>query len=927
MSGWSPPDSTLIQGSNGEPSSGWEPPDSTLIGDASDNSSGTRVENPVREAMTKGAAEGLGAGAGMFAGAKLGGSLTRSPWGVGVGALTGAVVGGVGMSAITEAAGLRSPQEMAPDQRAEAETAYSFGGGVGAMLTPFGAGMVGLRLLEAGPGKWLANAIRQTKRTPKTLLAVETGTVTAAAAGAGGAEILMPGSQLASIGGEIAGAGVYMAMSPLTWWNVGNKAFNAAMGKWGRNATERQLAGQLLKGMNEAGTDPAQVIKVLEAGNPYGLTAAQLTADKTLMEMERALSKKSDPFHRSLQEKGYLARQAMTAQINLLKMDGNPEHLGAIAEIRKAQYESIMSERVTIATAEAKRMVEQGVRKGMTDENIGDISARARGALDSELDRAEDYVSDLYSAVKLDIPVEMKRTQEVIDEILSRSADTLKGQKIPSYLTSTIGAAKTKAKGATTYDPDTFVIRDGPDGPVMSDSRNLIDIRRQLLSDARAAEIDPAKAMQAGLNKRLQSAIMDDLDAAFKDGMDDSYDAARAANRAMNDVFERSFAGKAMSLGKRGDVIDPREMLKRAFATGGEAASLKLQDLEEATRFMVSRGMADDGATDVMLKAQEDAYRLITTAAMKDGRINPDTMKEYIRINGRLFNRPPFTDVRDDLLEAIKSEKGLRRLEDFKNRRDNDIGKNSAFARISGTNPVDYASRILVSTGDQESQFIKMFNMAKKGGTNRQGVVTVTSEQGISSARASILNAAYNRSLKGSTLDIDTFRQLLFTPNVAGQKSPITIMREQGVIEPDHIKNLSKLFNALDTLKIAERQGVGVDMKQGIGELGFVVGAKIAMSRLAGALNLGGAQSGAGIIIAGNVAKATEAVVSKIPAARVDEVAIKLANDPEALANVLKKVDTAQQRMLQLTRFHSWIIQTGLTASRDDFEPIEMFSQ
>jgi hypothetical protein len=337
--------------------------------------------------------------------------------------------------------------------------------------------------------------------------------------------------------------------------------------------------------------------------------------------------------------------------------------------------------------------------------------------------------------------------------------------------------------------------------------------------------------------------------------------------------------------------------------------------------------MADDGATDVMLKAQEDAYRLITTAAMKDGRINPDTMKEYIRINGRLFNRPPFTDVRDDLLEAIKSEKGLRRLEDFKNRRDNDIGKNSAFARISGTNPVDYASRILVSTGDQESQFIKMFNMAKKGGTNRQGVVTVTSEQGISSARASILNAAYNRSLKGSTLDIDTFRQLLFTPNVAGQKSPITIMREQGVIEPDHIKNLSKLFNALDTLKIAERQGVGVDMKQGIGELGFVVGAKIAMSRLAGALNLGGAQSGAGIIIAGNVAKATEAVVSKIPAARVDEVAIKLANDPEALANVLKKVDTAQQRMLQLTRFHSWIIQTGLTASRDDFEPIEMFSQ
>ena len=96
-----------------------------------------------------------------------------------------------------------------------------------------------------------------------------------------------------------------------------------------------------------------------------------------------------------------------------------------------------------------------------------------------------------------------------------------------------------------------------PAGPATSDSRNLIDIRRQLLSDARAAEIDPAKAMQAGLNKRLQSAIMDDLDAAFKEGLDESYDIARAANRAMNDVLSglpaRSAVGKA-----RGDVIDPQ---------------------------------------------------------------------------------------------------------------------------------------------------------------------------------------------------------------------------------------------------------------------------------------------------------------------------------------------------------------------------------
>ena len=64
-------------------------------------------------------------------------------------------------------------------------------------------------------------------------------------------------------------------------------------------------------------------------------------------------------------------------------------------------------------------------------------------------------------------------------------------------------------------------------------------------------------------------------------------------------------------------------------------------------------------------RAREEALRLISTASMKDGRINPAAMEEYIRENGALFNREPFISVRDDLFEAIKSENGLRRLEDF----------------------------------------------------------------------------------------------------------------------------------------------------------------------------------------------------------------------------------------------------------------------
>ena len=912
MTTWAPPDDDLT--SSGPAAPTWAPPGDDA---PAPPTGGSRAANPGTEAFAAGALESGGAAAGMFAGAKLG-SLTGNPWGVAAGAVGGLVVGAIGGQGAREAIGLRTPQEMAPDQRPLAEFTYSLGGGTAAAAMPFGAARTGLQLLERGVGKWMSGAMRQAASKPKTFAAIEGSAVLGAAAGAYTAETLDPGDALTRFGGELAG-GLFLdpVGKAVTAWNVGNKLFTTAMGKYGRNATEVQFGKSLVNAIKEAGDDPEQVLRVLEAGNPYGLTAAQLTADPVMMATERALAKKSDVFARSVHEKGVKAREAMTAQINILKLDGNPENLATIAELRKAQFDTIMEERVQIATATAKSIVEKGVRKGLTDEALGDISARARSVLDAELDRAEDFVSELYGKVSLNVPVRMDRTQQVIDEILSRSADELKGQKIPSYLMNTVSAAKKNAKGAATYDPDTFVITDGVQGPVMTDSRNMIDLRRQLLSDARAAEIDPAKAMQAGLNKKLQAALMDDMDVAFKEGLDESYDAARSANRAMNDVFERSFAGKAMALGKRGEVIDPREMLKRAFATGGEAASLKLQDLEEATRFMVTRGMGDEGATTVMLKAQEEALRLISTVSMKDGRINPATMVEYIRKNGKLFNREPFTSVRDDLFEAVKSENGLRRLEDFVKRRNNDIGKNSAFAKISGSNPVDYASRILVSSGDQEGMFVKMFNMAKKGGTNKQGVQVVTPEQGISSARASVLNAAFERSKQGSVFNLDTFREMLFVPRISGQKSPITIMREQGVMEPEHVQNLSKLFNSLETLKIAERQGFGMDPKQSVGEIGLVLGAKIMASKAASALQRATGQSGASIIVAGAVAKAAETVVSKIPATRVQDVAILLMNDPKALAAVMRKETTAQGRMLQVQRFHSWLIQTGVTAARD----------
>ena len=87
----------------------------------------------------------------------------------------------------------------------------------------------------------------------------------------------------------------------------------------------------------------------------------------------------------------------MTAQINILKLDGNPGT--SEPSLRCARRSSTRSWRNAghqPPQPRAKAVVGRVCTKGMSDEALGDISARARAALDEKLDRAaEAYVGGL----------------------------------------------------------------------------------------------------------------------------------------------------------------------------------------------------------------------------------------------------------------------------------------------------------------------------------------------------------------------------------------------------------------------------------------------------------------------------------------------------------------------------------------------------
>jgi hypothetical protein len=77
--------------------------------------------------------------------------------------------------------------------------------------------------------------------------------------------------------------------------------------------------------------------------------------------------------------------------------------------------------------------------------------------------------------------------------------------------------------------------------------------------------------------------------------------------------------------------------------------------------------------------------------------------------------------------------------------------------------------------------------------------------------------------------------------------------------------------------------------------------------------SLTGGSSGAQLIIHANVAKLTEQWVSKVPAAKMKDAFIRLANDPKQLADLLVRHKDPIMAASQARRFHAWAVQAGLT--------------
>lgn len=868
---------------------------------------------------------------GFMAGAALGvkAGMVGGPAGALVGGLAGGVGGYLAGDLAASGLGLRAPEQMPEGERPGGYFGQSLGGSVTFGSAPFAMARTGLRFTESMVGRYL-NQVIETAKTRPVLTALSEGSAAISAAGAAGAaEIVAPGEAGIRVGSEVAGGLLNPTRLAISAAGYAQNLSSRAMQMVSPAARETAAGKALNELLAVTGEDPTLIAAILRRPGVLPdseLTAAQKTGSVALAALSDYLGKQNQRYGAEAGQKARDALDSIRGQITLLSGTGDPAALSAAAQLRGVYYRTLIQTRVDGAQAEALGKAGRITRDTPAAREA--LSAQARTALEKAITDSRAAEKALWDKVDGTRPVQVSNLEQTYDEIVGDLLPEVRSEKIPTVVRNFLDRVSKPGAAEFDYDPATLSVKPIESTPAGTNVNEMKQLRSELLDMARASDRS-GEYGQARIYNQLAEAVLDDMDAAFRQAGDTAYDEARTFTRELNDTFTRSFAGKVTGVGKYGDRVAPELLLRKALAGGKEAAALQMQELEEATRFMVDRGLGDDTAVRDMLDAQERMIRLAAADAINpmNGRADPTKIVQFVKNNPTLMNR--FPEVKADLKAAATSEEKLRALENRAKNLDTVVSKQRDFGALMGSfglNPIGAAeaarkaaNRAVVSA-DAESEVARLVNIAKGGAAGRAGRMGIEPKQAIDGLRTSLFTAVIDNATRAGRLDIEQARQFLYTPSSVGKKPLIQVMKEQGLVTPAQEKSISQLFDAASAVQRSTRPGTAVNVETDV--LDMVLST---MSRVVGSGVAGGAARAAGsatpsLIVHGTGARFAESIMTKVPVTTRNKVLVEAMNDPEKMAMLLEKADTPEKAAFKARQIHAWLVQSGFTGVTDEID-------
>jgi len=653
--------------------------------------------------------------------------------------------------------------------------------------------------------------------------------------------------------------------------------------RMGKNSREAYTANLLMKSLQNGGEDPALIMELLRAYDPaVSVNAADVTGSETLGAIQHLFAKESESFGADVAKQYSDSMDVMMASIGMLKRTGHPDALAAAAEIEMDAGKKILEEIAQRAELQAAQIAQSTIGGGVTRANIG---RRIATVLDDSLGLARGYQSELWNAIP-DVPANVDNFKESLQHVLTEVTPSRKGQVIPSWVEQAAGDYA--MKGSSTGELRTF--------------------RSDLLDAARAAD----KADQrnsARILGDLAEAVLEDMSSVDALDGNHAYEIARTYSLEFNNVFHRSFVGEAMSQGKFGARVPPELLVKKITASGSEAMSMRMDEIDRATNFMVTNGPAastSDIATVMEAEAQimQDVTRKYFK--FKDGKLiaDVDGLANFLKDpDTDALMQERFPDLREMLVDSMDSE----------------MGRVAATARLKGTDALTETQRLFgeMMPGEPQAVVFKALSSSNPGVTMKPLINLVkksNSDAAKAGLKVTVLDVLMSKATNPGTgkLDFEMFEKLMFGQVGEWSEPIMPAMMQNGVFTQDDIDHIQ--YYLKQSKKAIAARNPATAIEEFDDSLGIIANTAIRMTGIASASVITKATGGGGghsLFIMGAASRGAQELLENMPNAKIKKIAMSAMLDVKYMNKIMNATEDATQFAASKQQTFSWLLQNG----------------
>lgn len=705
-------------------------------------------------------------------------------------------------------------------------------------------------------------------------------------------------------------------------------------------------------------------------------TAAQATGDPGLALLEESLARGDASFRAKISDQAKSALRAQQALIGALRSIGSPAALKEAADMQAQLYDSMILGRIGIAEREAasavskisrdspqnramigniiKDNVEEALNEARDYEKLlwrqayqqstkvqkGQIVPRQvvpKKTLTSFLDVVANMTPERYSAMPAEIRSIMTRLG-INDYAI---ASYKRGMRTPEYLETgrvpeeyLIGGVRQ----ARNYKP-VFL----PLGQ-KTDVDELIRIRSDMLGWARDAA--SSKGQRSPNDARIYGMLAESILDDFSQLNTAAYDRARQFSRSLNDNFTRSYARDITAVTKAGAERIPAEILvSRMFGRDSDLTYARMEQVEDAVGFFSEQfdaltqqlaqlraakasprqiGVVKQQLEELRPMAELSRQRVISVTdamdrvlrlamtdptivrTLPDGsrRVNAQALSNWMTRNEATLNK--FGSLKNDLKNALDAENAFAALDDPKSAAARQLRNQEDFAAVlaGGENPTAAVSDILASR-TPVADLRKLINVATKAGP--------TSQSALNGLKSSIFEWAYTKAGgTGNQFSVKAFDDNLFKPLAPGQPSIVNLLRTQGLMTSDEVKNIRRMLSTMRRIQDAKDNRLFIEnVIAGGNPLEVLAVRWLALHGTSQALPSGPGSLSA----AATVSSTAQQLFNQMPRLNALAALREAAADPKLMAALLRKGRTDEEKLAFLRDVQKQLSAAGIIVS------------